>query len=170
MSLWSVTHHCLMRLRQILADRHLGFSRTYAGVDLRRILAGGKLIEKLFILVHNALPVIESANAFRSATAVIFGEIGFVFNELDLRSQIGCILKQESVSGQYFSIEWVVMRQNAVAEAKGLEERGVCSPHHVAVDVRIRIAVKLFDVLNAVNMPQESHPFTGVVLKVINKS
>jgi hypothetical protein len=121
----------------ILADCHLGFSRTYAGVDLRWVFAGGKLVKKLFILVHNALPIVESADPFRSATAVVFGKIGIIFNQLDFRGQFGRIFKQESVSGQYFSIEWVVMRQNAVAETKGLQECGVCSPHHVAVDVGV---------------------------------
>ena len=62
----------------------------------------------------------STGTSIGSATAVIFGKAGIVFNELDLRGQFGRILKQESVSGQHFGIEWIVMRQNAVAEAKGL--------------------------------------------------
>jgi len=131
---------------------------------LSRVFTGGKLVEQLFILVHNALPVIKIADPIGSPTAVIFGKAGIVFNQLDLRGQVGRILKQKSVASQYFSVEWIIMRQNAVAETKSLEEGRVCSAHHVAVDVRVRVAVKLFDVFNAVNMPQESHPFASIVL------
>ena len=135
----------------------------------RWVFSGGKLVEQLLILVHDAVPVIEIADPIRRALAVVFGKIGPIFDKLDFRGQIGCIPKQESVAGQDFGIERIIMRQNTVAKAERLQERRVRSPHHVAVNIRVRITVKLLDVFNAVNVSQEAHSLVGTALKVINK-
>src|SRR6478672_4163503 len=105
-----------MRLPPVLADRHLGLSFTYAGVNAGWVFAGGKLVEQFFILVHDSVPVIKIADPIGSPPAQVFGKIRTIFNKLDFRSQVGGISKQEAVARQHFSIERVVMRQDAVAE------------------------------------------------------
>src|SRR5579864_3641678 len=154
---------------RVLAACQFCFNFTNAGMDSRWVFSGSKLVEELFILVHDAVPVIELADPVRSAPAVVFGQLGPILNQLDLRGQVCGVSKQESVAGQDFSAERIVMRQNAVAKAERLKERRVCSTHHMPMNICVRITVKLFDVFNAVNMPQEAHSFVGSVLELIDK-
>src|SRR5579859_4460067 len=79
--------------RALLAACQLRFSFTNAGMHLCGIFSGGKLVEQLLILVHDAVPVIEVADPVRSAPAVIFCKLRPIFNELNFRCQIGSIPK-----------------------------------------------------------------------------
>src|ERR1041385_7482821 len=138
-------------------------------MNSRWVFSGSKLVKQLFILVHNTVPVVKIADSVRRAPPVVFSKFRPIFNKLDLRGQIGCISKQESVAGQHFSIEWVIMRQNTVAKGERLQKCRIRSTYHVTMEIRVRIAVKLIDVFNAVNVSQKAHSLVGTLLKVIDK-
>src|SRR5215472_16139995 len=116
----------------------------HARMNLRWIFTCCQLIEELFVLIRNPVPAIDLTNAVRRATAIVFGKLGLGFDKLDFPGKIIRIAEQQSVLSQHLGAEWIVMGQDAVAEAKRLQQRGICASHHVAVNVRIRIAMQFF--------------------------
>ena len=153
-----------------LAYHHLIFRFANAGVHACGIFARNQLIEQLFILVYDPVPIVERTYSFRRSPTKIFGHFGPVFDQLYLGCKLGCIPKQQPMAGKDFCIERIFMRQNAIAKPQGLQKSGIGAAHHVAMDVRVGIAVKLFDVLNAVHVAQEADPIACILFEIIDKS
>src|ERR1043166_253278 len=66
-------------------------------MDLGRILSGGQLVEKLFVLISDSLPAVNGADAVRSASAEVFSQFQLAFDQPNLGGQIIGIAKEQSI-------------------------------------------------------------------------
>src|SRR5205085_6828044 len=93
-----------------------------AGMYAGRVLSGGQLVEQLFILIGDPLPVIDGAYPLRSATPVFFRKLRLLLDQMNFFSQLVCITEKQSIRTKHLGIEHIGMGQDAIAISKGLKQ------------------------------------------------
>src|SRR5436309_10993252 len=82
-----------------------------AGMHAGRVLSGGQLVEQLFILIGDPLPVIDSANTLRGAATVFLSKLRLLLNQMNFFSQFLCIVEEQSIRTKHLSIEHIGVGQ-----------------------------------------------------------